>query len=170
MSHIHRGTSCPISSSPTATSCITLMTQYTPYHFLSTEKKVKMKVFYLLTVCFRSSVEPASLLGFSDQLEDPSYLFSKQNSQFQSKFQFQQTSRLLLRCVSYIHIRKIIWLVKRSVTSHGNSPKWNPACPSTSEFYSPMKFLHLLKVCARIYILHVRIFIEYGLYVCTYYC
>lgn len=131
--------------------------------FYRRKKKVKMKVFYLLTVCFRLSVEPASLLGFSDQLEDPSYLFSKQNSQFQSSFNFSRQADFFFDVfpLQDIHIRKIIWLVKRSVTSHGNSPKWNPVCPSTSEFYSPMKFLHLLKVCARIYILHVRIFIEF---------
>lgn len=123
-----------------------------------------MKVFYLLTVCFRSLVEPASLLGFSDQLEDPSYLFSKQNSQFQSKFQYfsrQPDFSFVVFPLQDIHIRKIIWLVKRSVTSHGNSPKWNPACPSTSWFYPPMKFLLLSKVCARIYILHIMIFFEF---------
>lgn len=98
---IHSGTSCPYIFIADGN---VVYHSYDTIHALSLNfqrrKKVKMKVFYLLTVCFRSLVEPASLLGFSDQLEDPSYLFSKQNSQFQSKFQFQQTTRLLLRCVS----------------------------------------------------------------------
>lgn len=108
-----------------------------------------MKVFYLLTVCFRSLVEPASLLGFSDQLEDPSYLFSKQNSQFQSKFQYfsrQPDFSFVVFPLQDIHIRKIIWLVKRSVTSHGNSPKWNPSLsPKRHGFIHQWNFFFCLK-------------------------
>lgn len=124
---IHSGTSCPYIFIADGN---VVYHSYDTIHALSLNfqrrKKVKMKVFYLLTVCFRSLVEPASLLGFSDQLEDPSYLFSKQNSQFQSKFQYfsrQPDFSFVVFPLQDIHIRKIISLVKRSVTSHGNSPK-----------------------------------------------
>lgn len=123
----HSGTSCPYIFIADGN---VVYHSYDTIHALSLNfqrrKKVKMKVFYLLTVCFRSLVEPASLLGFSDQLEDPSYLFSKQNSQFQSKFQYfsrQPDFSFVVFPLQDIHIRKIISLVKRSVTSHGNSPK-----------------------------------------------
>lgn len=124
---IHSGTSCPNIFIADGN---VVYHSYDTIHALSLNfqrrKKVKMKVFYLLTVCFRSLVEPASLLGFSDQLEDPSYLFSKQNSQFQSKFQYfsrQPDFSFVVFPLQDIYIRKIISLVKRSVTSHGNSPK-----------------------------------------------
>lgn len=163
MSHIHRGTPCPISSSPTATSCIILMTQYTPYHFLSTEKKSKWKFFTFWQFVFacRSSLQACWAFRINLRILHIYFPNRIHNSKVSFNFSRQADFFFVVFPLQDIHIRKIIWLVKRSVTSHGNSPKWNPACPSTSEFYSPMKFLHLLKVCARIYILHVRIFIEF---------
>lgn len=153
-----------ISSSPTATLCIILMTQYTPYHLISSdEKKSKWTFFTFWQFVFARWSSLQACWAFRINLRILHIYFPNRihNSKVSFNFSRQADFSFVVFPLQDIHIRKIIWLVKRSVTSHGNSPKWNPACPSTSWFYPPMKFLLLSKVCARIYILHIMIFFEF---------
>lgn len=162
MSHIHRGTSCPYIFIADGNA---VYHSHDTIHALSLSidgKKVKMKVFTFWQLVFarRSSLQACWAFRINLRILHIYFPNRIHNSKVSFNFSRQVHFFFVVFPLQDIHIRKIIWLVKRSVTSHGNSPKWNPACPSTSEFYPPMKFLYLLKVCARIYILHVSIFFE----------
>lgn len=115
--------------------------------FYRRKKKVKMKVFTFWQLVFarRSSLQACWAFRINLRILHIYFPNRIHNSKVSFNFSRQVHFFFVVFPLQDIHIRKIIWLVKRSVTSHGNSPKWNPACPSTSEFYPPMKFLYLLK-------------------------
>lgn len=123
---IHSG----ISSPPTATLCIILMTQYTPYHLISSdEKKSKWKFFTFWQFVFARWSSLQACWAFRINLRILHIYFPNRihNSKVSFNFSRQPDFSFVVFPLQDIHIRKIIWLVKRSVTSHGNSPKWNPS-------------------------------------------
>lgn len=97
----------------------------------SDEKKSKWKFFTFWQFVFARWSSLQACWAFRINLRILHIYFPNRihNSKVSFNFSRQPDFSFVVFPLQDIHIRKIIWLVKRSVTSHGNSPKWNPACP-----------------------------------------
>lgn len=130
---IHSGTSCPyIFIADGNVVYHSYDTIYTPYHLISSdEKKSKWKFFTFWQFVFARWSSLQACWAFRINLRILHIYFPNRihNSKVSFNFSRQPDFSFVVFPLQDIHIRKIIWLVKRSVTSHGNSPKWNPACP-----------------------------------------
>lgn len=130
---IHSGTSCPYIFIADGN---VVYHSYDTIHALSLnissdEKKSKWKFFTFWQFVFARWSSLQACWAFRINLRILHIYFPNRihNSKVSFNFSRQPDFSFVVFPLQDIHIRKIIWLVKRSVTSHGNSPKWNPACP-----------------------------------------